>query len=127
MKVNDIFHGASLKASDLAGRDCRVTIKSYEIQEFDDGSKLVISFEKTERTLVCNKTNANTIANMYGQEIDDWIGRQIVLYPTQTDLRGKQVECIRVRIQTPEPRPIVPAPKAPPEQTEYVSGDEVPF
>ena len=127
--LNDIFTHDSLKASDLQGRDCRVTIAGYEIVDFDDGKKIILSFLKTDKTLVTNKTNANTIGDMYGAELDYWIGKQITLFPTQVDFGGKSVACIRVRIGQPQPAPaptpplMTPPASEPPQQPEYVQGD----
>ena len=131
MRLDEVYHGDSLKAADLAGKDCRVTISGYEVVDFDEGKKIVLSFNKTDRTFVLNKTNGNTIADMYSQEMDNWIGKQITLFPTQTDFQGKAVACIRVRIGQPQPAPAPTSPlmqpppaSEPPTQTEYVSGDD---
>lgn len=128
MKMNEIFLSESLKAADLQGKDVPLIIESYEAVDFDDGKKIVLRFKGTERTLVCNKTNANTICDMYGDDLDDWIGQKIILFPTQTDFQGKQVPCIRVRIGT---GPITPAPKPATQEYEAAkqaySADEVPF
>jgi len=130
MRLDEIYHGDALKADDLQGRDCKVTIASYEVVDFDEGKKIVLAFQKTERTLICNKTNANTIADMYGQELDNWLGKPVTLFPTQTDFQGRQVACIRVRIGQPQPAqaptpPLMQPPPAsePPTQPEYVQGD----
>ena len=44
-----------------------------------------------------NKTNANTIADIFGEETDNWYGHPIEVYPSETDYQGKRVACIRVR------------------------------
>ena len=103
MDLNDVFTSASLKASDLKGREVEVAIERYEIKDFDDGNKIVLHFVGAEKTLICNKTNANTIADMHGTDIDGWVGKKITLFPTQTDFNGKQVPCIRVKIGGPAP------------------------
>ena len=129
MRLDEVYHGDSLKAADLAGKDCRVTISGYEVVDFDEGKKIVLSFNKTDRTFVLNKTNGNTIADMYSQEMDNWIGKPITLFPTQTDFQGKAVACIRVRIGQPQPAPAPTPPlmQAPvselPQQPEFVQGD----
>ena len=105
MDVGDIFSGSSLKASDLQGRDVTVTVKGFEIKEFDDGKKLSLSFMESDKELICNKTNANTIAGLYGGAIEGWVGKRITLFPTQTDYAGQQVACIRVKLNPPPPEP----------------------
>ena len=100
-KLSDIFQGDSLKASDLQGREIRLTIARWHIEDFDDGKKVSLSFEETERTLICNKTNAFTIADALGtEEIAEWVGASVVIYPTKTDFQGKRVDCIRIKSAT---------------------------
>ena len=100
-KLSDVFQGDSLKASDLQGREITLTIARWHIEDFDDGKKVSLSFEETERTLICNKTNAFTIADALGtQEISEWVGASVVIYPTKTDFQGKRVDCIRIKSAT---------------------------
>lgn len=52
--------------------------------------------------LALNKTNAKTIAGLYGTRTSEWVGKTITLFPTTTQVGEEQnVECIRVR-------PVVP-------------------
>ena len=60
-------------------------------------TKPVLHFQGAQKGMVLNKTNANVITILYGDETDNWIGKQIELYPTQTDFRGEIVDCIRCR------------------------------
>ena len=116
MDLNEIFTSNSLKAQDLKGREVTVTISGYEAVDFDDGRKLVLSFQESDRTLICNKTNGNTIGDLYGTNLDSWIGKQITLFPTQTDFGGKQVPCIRVKLIAPpaaEPQQMPGKPQRP--------------
>jgi hypothetical protein len=50
--------------------------------------KPVVSFRETDKTFVLNKTNSNTIAGLYGNETDQWVGKQIVLFPTEVEFQG---------------------------------------
>jgi len=48
--------------------------------------------------MVCNKTNARTIARVLGsEEFDEWIGKQISLYRCEVDFQGDMVDSIRVK------------------------------
>jgi hypothetical protein len=51
--------------------------------------------------LALNKTNAKTIAGLYGNNPLKWTGHTITLYPTTTDVGGATTECIRVRPMIP--------------------------
>jgi len=53
------------------------------------------------RPLVLNKTNATSIAAIHGAATSGWVGKEIVLFPTETKLKGDMVGCIRVRGRKP--------------------------
>ena len=57
----------------------------------------MVYFQSTQKGLVLNITNKNVFVLLYGAETNNWIGRQIELYPSQTDFRGEVVACIRCR------------------------------
>jgi hypothetical protein len=65
--------------------------------------KPIISIDGQEKKFVCNKTNAKTIAAMYGNHIEKWSGKKIALYisTTRDPSTGGDIACIRVRPQTP--------------------------
>lgn len=98
----------SLKAEDLEGDEVTLKIKSYVGREFEQQDpktgqkymvkKPILSFDGTDKTLVCNKTNLRAIAYAYGKEMDDWIGKEITLFPTMVPFGDKMVEAIRVRV-----------------------------
>ena len=112
--IDDVFGGSTLKAADLQGKTVPVTIESFEIVEFSEGKKVVLSFVGKEKVLVCNKTNARTIGNIHGEHLENWIGKQIKLFQSQTDFQGKSVPCIRVQIE--QGVESVPALQRPPAQ-----------
>ena len=45
--------------------------------------KWVCYFDGTDKGLVLNKTNLNTIARLYGDDTDLWIGKPITLFATE--------------------------------------------
>ncbi len=97
MKVSEVFSGDYLKAADLDGHEPVVIIAGVEEKEFDNGNKLVISFQGKKKSLVANKTNSSRIAYLHGDETDDWIGREIQLYTEMVDFQGKPMPAIRIR------------------------------
>lgn len=127
MDINDVFSGTSLKASDLQGREVTVTITAYEVVDFDEGKKLSLSFKESEKRLICNKTNGNTIAGLYGTDLDKWIGKPITIFQSQTDYGGKQVPCIRVKLQPPAPAEPAELPGTPRRVADQVDPSQVPF
>jgi hypothetical protein len=115
-------------APDLRGRDVTLTISRVDLEELEmfragkkeRKKKLVLYFAElasrdaeTEPTmLLCNKTNAGTIAGLYGKRVDDWTGERITLYPAEIEAFGKVQEAVRIR------------PKAPPQRTRARSPEE---
>ena len=133
MNMNEVFSGNYLKAEDLKGASPRVTIAKVEMQEFDNGNKLIVSFQGKDKSLVLNKTNANIIAENTGsQETDDWIGQTIQLTVKRVEFEGKLVPAIRVVLQDAAPvapvrqaRQAAPAPQ--PADPEDEGSGEIPF
>jgi len=106
MNINDAFPSKYLKAADLPEDGAQqFTIEGVRMEEIgmDKDRKPVIYFEDDHKGLVCNKTNANTIAKVLGsQEFEDWIGKQISLYRCEVQFQGDMVEAIRVKVRTPK-------------------------
>ena len=101
MKIDQAFPSTYLKAAELGGRDLTLTIRSVQMEDMGSGEmKPVVYFNNTEKGLVLNRTNANTIAGLYGLEMNDWSGKQVTIFPTQVDFRGDQVAAIRVRMNS---------------------------
>jgi len=108
MDMNQAFPSDYLKASDLKGADITVTMDRVEMHELGSEEKPILYFKGTDKGLVLNKTNTRTIMDIYGPESQEWAGNKIVLFPTQTDFQGRQVQCIRVKIavtQVKQPAP----------------------
>jgi hypothetical protein len=93
-----------LKAADLT-REKKFRIKSVT-EEFVGGDqeekKLVVWFTNDKRGLVLNKTNNRTLRGAFGDEVDGWFGKIIIIFPTTVDLRGKPTPALRVRIPPPK-------------------------
>ena len=97
-----MFPNDYLAAEEFGGKDVTLTIKSIKRDALRTTSgstedKYVIEFEKTKKKLVLNKTNAVQIAKVHGTKAEDWIGKQITLYPTTCMAFGSETDCIRVR------------------------------
>ncbi len=107
-RLSEIFPSKYLSAADLNEQDLIVTIQGVEpvrLKGRDGGpdeTKLVAHFHGQEKGLLLNKTNAQTIANLYGDETDDWIGERITLFPTTVQFQGQMTEAIRVRPRRPK-------------------------
>lgn len=135
VSVNDSYSGNHLKCADLKGKDVSLVIASTSLEKVGDDHKLVVYFRGTDRDLVLNKTNANCIAQMYGDETDNWAGRKITIIPTQTEYAGKTVPAIRIKLMPPPVQQVVDtvqnafpgAEVAPTGGFDDMDGDEIPF
>ena len=103
MKISDVFPSKYLKAEDLEGANVTVTIEEVNREEVGPKkeSKLVIRFANTRKKMVLNKTNAATIAKLYGEETDEWLGKRIILCSKDTEFQGEMVLALRVSLQKP--------------------------
>jgi hypothetical protein len=120
MKFNEAFKGNFMKAADLGGKARRYTIKSIGPEEVGGEDKIVMRFDGEDRALVLNKTNAVTLRDVLGEELDDWAGNPVVLKPDKTDFQGKRVDCIRLAVpQKKAPAPVVET--EPDEETDDVN------
>lgn len=114
MNINEVINvdNRFLKAPDLKGRKIRVRIESFTVEDFKDmrgGSKkqIVLKFHGAQKVLGLNKINTKMIASMYGEEIDNWLGQEVVLYPSKTQNQtGEIVDCVRIEYQFPQAQPI---------------------
>ena len=95
------------------GRDATVTIEKVIGGELTSvggrkNKKPVISFVAREKKFVCNKTNAKTIAALYGPQVEEWVGKSITLFvsTTRDPGGGEDVPCIRVRPKAPQPKAV---------------------
>ena len=112
MKVSKVFASRYLKVTDLKGRERKLTISGCDMEQVgqDGAEKPVSYFAGASKGFVLNRTNADTIAEAYGDDSKDWIGREVVLFPAKTQFGGKKVDRIRVRIPDngAEPAKVLP-------------------
>ena len=103
MKISAAYPSPYIRAADLDGTPRTLTIRTCVLEELGQGNdketKPVLYFEKAQKGLVVNKTNANVIADAYGDDTTEWEGKPVTVFPTQVEFKGKLVDGIRVRIQ----------------------------
>ncbi len=99
MHIDQAFPSNFIKASDLQGREIPVIIAAADVEKIGNGNeqKLVLKFQGKSKGMICNRTNANRIAYSYGNDTDEWIGKEIILYPDMVDFQGRMVEAVRVK------------------------------
>jgi hypothetical protein len=102
MNRNDLFPSKYFKAADLNGKPIDLVIKSATVESLKNmqganESKLVLGFVNQPKSLVCNRTNYDAIADLHGDETEGWSGKKIQLYPDKAHVGGKTVAAVRVR------------------------------
>jgi len=126
MRVSEAFPSSSnyLKASDLQGRQLAVTMSKVEREKIgnEPEPKNVLYFRGKEKGLVLNITNANLISEIYGDEMDNWSGGEIILFEDRVAFQGKIVPAIRVRA-VPRKAPVAQKPTT----SEIIGDDDIPF
>ena len=106
--ASDFDQSRYFKAEDV-GTEKKLRIKNVSEELIGMGAekekKLVVWFTNDEHGLVLNRTNNRTIRGAFGDAVDGWTGKIIVLFPTQADFRGRMVSALRVRIPPPKQPP----------------------
>ena len=110
MNINDVYTsgGKFLRADDLKGSKIELQISEVGSHTFNQGAtdektQIVLSFKGKDKKLGLNVTNARTVAQLFGDDTDDWVGKKIKIFPTTTDFAGDKVPCIRIeQEQAPE-------------------------
>ncbi len=97
--VSEAFPSNYLKAADLNNRTVKVAINKVVFEEIGQNkeSKPIVYFEKVEKGLVLNKTNAVEIAATHGDQMEGWTGKEIELFSQMVPFQGQNVPAIRVR------------------------------
>jgi hypothetical protein len=93
------------KAVDLEG-DHKLRIKSVTDEAIgvgiDKQQKLVVWFTNDKRGLVLNRVNNRTLRGAFGDPVDGWTGKIIIVFPMMVEMRGKMVPGLRVRVPPPQ-------------------------
>ena len=102
MKLNSIksYRRPFLNAASLGEKPKTVTVSSYEVTVFNSTEKLVLNFNELDEGLVLNQTNAVTLGNAFGDEVDNWVGKSITLWTEQIQFKGESINSIKVKPAT---------------------------
>ncbi len=106
-----MFDSKWIRAWDLGGKDFTMVIERVEAGSIDNFQTQkkdrapILWFKGAKKPLLLNKTNSKTIAQLYGTNTDEWVGKAITLFGTTTSLKGETVDCIRIRPMIPKAAP----------------------
>ena len=136
--MTEMFPSRWLKGEDLQGHEptvtiARVTFERIQQQDGTEEEKPVVWFQGKDKALILNRTNADAIAELYGDETDAWPGCSIKLVTERVSAFGKMHDAIRIRTaanghatatsMTPNEPPPVAAPASQP----FHDDDDLPF
>ena len=85
--VGDLYPDKWIRPAHLQGHEVLVKIITASVEEFhqkDNSLKpaVVLSFERAQRRMICNKTQATALALLLGSTaFADWVGRTVCLAP----------------------------------------------
>jgi hypothetical protein len=117
--ASDFEQSKYLRATDLGeiGSEKRVKIKAVT-KETDVGekqeTKACVWFTNLDKGLILNKTNLRMLQGAFGDSMDAWPSKIVVLFSIMADLRGKPTPAVRVRIPPPKEAYKAPPPKPTP-------------
>ncbi len=105
MKISGAFPSKYLKAADLGNRSVTVTIEKVVMENVgQEGQgeeyKPVLYFQGKSKGMVLNKTNAEAIAYVHGDETDAWLGKPVELLTMMVPFQGRMVPGLRIKAQT---------------------------
>ncbi len=126
MKVSEAFPSEYLKAADIGNSQVKVLISHVEMRDVGDDTKPVVFFQNKKKGVVLNVTNANAIAQFYGDDMDAWAGHEIILFTMMVSYQGRMQPGIRIRVPAPNERSGAATP-APMKQQSENPADDIPF
>ncbi len=104
MKIDQLLTSSYLKQSDVDG-EILVTVKDIKKQNVarkdeDAEYKYVLFFNEYEKGLVLNATNIKRMGKACGDDTEDWMGQQVILYVDDTvEYGGNAVGGLRIKGQ----------------------------
>ena len=84
------------------GEEMLLTINKFVGEETvktadGDKKKMVLYFTENIQKMILNSTNATTIASLYGNQPDKWIGKQIQVHAAKVKAFGKTQDALRIK------------------------------
>ena len=110
MRASDMIESKYLKQSDIDG-DTIVTVqklgKGNVAQEDEPPEhKWMIRFKEFPKAMVLNSTNIQLLEKALGEETDDWIGKEVILYvDPNVSYGGKVTGGLRLKSAKPASAP----------------------
>ncbi len=86
--VAELYPSPWLSPGDLAGRAVTVTVARVDVEDIrnpqtaEKEPRAIVTFERAQKRLILNKTQAHRLAEITGTEaFADWAGARVILHP----------------------------------------------
>lgn len=102
MKVSEVYQTKAAqflntqRAEELKLLNKSLTITNVDTADIKDKTKIVVAFEETDNVLVLNQTNARILAEEWGDDTDEWIGKKLQLIKVKRTFANQLVDAIQV-------------------------------
>ena len=124
MKVSDAFPSKYLKGKDLKNPDgtprspVTVTISKIDYETFQNGEgSYIMYFQGKTKGLILKKTKALLIEDSYGDEMNTWVGKTLVLSCGSVMFQGTRYDTVEITVpQGPSQQAPAPQTYTPPTQ-----------
>ena len=90
------FSGANYFIAEDIQEPRKLRITGAETKEIKDSMKIVLTFEGEDKQLALNVTNAQTLADRFGDDTSAWIGQTVTLASVPTKFQNKSVKGLRI-------------------------------
>ena len=101
MHFKKLFPSRYLRAVEFDDGELAVVIDRMDFEMVGQGNdaeeKPILYFSGMNQGLVLNVTNAETLADIHGDDSDNWPGKAITLFRTKVRFGKDRVDAIRVR------------------------------
>lgn len=133
---NDEFPSNYYTTDDVGDGVLTVTIKDVDSAVFGEGSQakksLIISVRDSKKQVKLPRAEGKFLATTFGDEMNDWIGRKIVLFATTAKFGGQTYDVVRIhekKTQAAQTSRASAPPPPPPRDpgSDDDAGDEVPY
>ena len=117
MNISQAFPSKYLKAADLQGRSFTLTISHVSLENVGNEQKQeikpILYLRGAQKGIVLNKTNADALSIVLGDETDMWPNHAIEIFSMRVMGPNGMTDGIRMRcIVAGVPQPVAPAPGA---------------
>lgn len=119
--VAELYPSPWLGPADLAGRAVTVIVARVDIEDIrnpqtsEKEPRAVVTFERAQKRLILNKTQAHRLAEITGTEaFDAWAGTRVILHPGLAPNKRETIVIDPAPVATREPAPPAQPARVPP-------------